>query len=117
MLRILEVECPVPHQCQDPPRSAHHNVRTTVPFQRLLILLDAHPTKEYRDTNVVKVFAESLILFVDLKRQLSTSINRENKTRERLASTLVYLGLSLISNTTRGSIDSLWRDGVGVQYT
>ena len=76
MLRVLEVECPVPHQCQDPPRSAHHDVRTTVPLQRLLVLLDAHTTKEYRDTNVVKVFAESLILFVDLKRQLSTQTER-----------------------------------------
>lgn len=76
MLCVPEAECPVPHESQDSSWSAHHNVRTAIPPQCLLILLDAHTAKEYRHTNVIKVFAESLILFVDLKRQLSIRTKR-----------------------------------------
>ena len=69
MLDVLGVEGLVLHQSQDATRGPDHDVRAVV-LQGLLVLLDADTTKEHGDLDVVKVLAESLVLFVDLEGQL-----------------------------------------------
>ena len=73
MLNVLEIEGLIADQGQDPPWSPHHDVGA-VGLHHLLVLLDADPSKEDRRLDVVKVFAESLVLFVDLERQLPVMV-------------------------------------------
>ena len=77
MLGVLEVEGLVSHQGQDAPRGAHHNVGAAAPPQDLLVLLDADPAKEDCSADVVEVFAESLILLVNLEGQLPVFMSTE----------------------------------------
>ena len=69
MLDVLSVEGLVLDQRQDTSGGTDHNVRAVV-LQHLFILLNADTTKEDGDFDVVKVLAETLILFVDLEGQL-----------------------------------------------
>ena len=80
MLDVLGVEGLVPHQCQDPTGGADHNVGA-VAVEHLLVLLDADASKEHRGLDVVKVLAETLVLFVDLKSQLPVMDKRRVKKR------------------------------------
>lgn len=77
MLDVLQVEGLVPTESQDAARSPDHNVRAVV-LHHLLILLDADPAKENSRLCVVEVFAEPLILLVDLEGQLPVvKVDRE----------------------------------------
>ena len=69
MLDVLGVEGLVLDEGQDSSRSTDHNVWTVI-LQHVLVLLDTYTTKEDGDLDVVKVLAETLVLFVDLEGQL-----------------------------------------------
>ena len=71
VLDVLEVEGLVSAEGQDAARCPHHDVGA-VALHRLLILLDADPSKEHRRLDGVKVLTEPLVLLVDLERQLPT---------------------------------------------
>ncbi len=73
MLDVFSVEGLVSYQRHDPPGCSHDDVRAVVLYD-LLVLLDTDPTKEHRDLDIVKVFAESLVFFVDLEGQLSERV-------------------------------------------
>ena len=80
---MLCVECLVLDQSQDAAGSSNNNVRAVV-LQNLLVLLNADATKEDRNFDVVKVLAESLVLFVDLKCQLSGMCEKHTQNRCQL---------------------------------
>ena len=101
VLDVLEVEGLVSHQRQDAPGRAHHNVGT-VGLEGLLVLLDGEPSKEHAHLHVVKVLAETLVLLVDLKRQLPGAGKKTNM--KRVTSTW-STGISY--NTTNGLFQSM----------
>lgn len=47
VFHISQVEAPIPHECQNPAWSPHHNVRTIL-LQHFFILLDGEAPKEHR---------------------------------------------------------------------
>ena len=71
MFDVLEVEMPRADKGKDTSRRPDDDVWTVV-TQRLLVLLHQHAAEEHGDLHAVHVLGETLVLFADLERELTS---------------------------------------------
>lgn len=70
MLEVAQTQLLVPHEGQHSAWGAHDNVRAVI-FERVLVLLNVHASKEHSDLHRGHVLAEALVLLGDLVGELS----------------------------------------------